>query len=100
MFNSLMLAVEASLHGSHNAAVAKLFKTCDLIFLSIYTVEFILKVYCEPKKYVCNSIHQHFGVYAAPIHCSQRADTDMVLTLVSDPAATGWTRTIDLTSPS
>ena len=49
MINALVIGLETmdSLKNSHG----QLFQILDELFLSIYTVEFLLKVYAEPKGY-------------------------------------------------
>ena len=49
MLNALVIGLETmdSLKNSHG----QLFRIVDELFLSIYTVEFVLKLYAEPKGY-------------------------------------------------
>ena len=47
--NALVIGLETA--DSLKTTYKKAFQICDEIFLSIYTVEFLLKLYAEPKGY-------------------------------------------------
>jgi cation channel sperm-associated protein 3 len=46
--NAIFIAVETS---SAAGAHGDLFVVVDIVFLVIYTIEFVLKVFCEPRDY-------------------------------------------------
>lgn len=60
--NALFIAVESSRSPENNGAV---FEMADLVFLVIYTVEFVLKIYVEPIGYWRNNYNRFdFAVLA------------------------------------
>jgi cation channel sperm-associated protein 3 len=53
--NVITIALETEYHASSpyigNAAVPDEFEYLNLIYLAVYTLEFILKIYVEPRRY-------------------------------------------------